>query len=180
MGTLELNFTVDVKDFREATYYSLFMQKRNFFRAAVVVIAACFIYVVLAINKVFAMEPIFFFLAGGYLVWILVLLAGEERKIRAYVKSPDNLLGAEYTARFGSRLVSFEIPAKKFKVSGNLSDVPAAFELTNIFLVYANREQTFIIPTRCMSKAQIKELREILSHGIGDRFYTMFDRKKRK
>ena len=37
MGTLELNFTVDVKDFREATYYSLFMQKRNFFRAAVVV-----------------------------------------------------------------------------------------------------------------------------------------------
>ena len=167
MGTLELNFTVDVKDFREATYYSLFMQKRNFFRAAVVVIAACFIYVVLAINKV-------------YLVWILVLLAGEERKIRAYVKSPDNLLGAEYTARFGSRLVSFEIPAKKFKVSGNLSDIPAAFELTNVFLVYANREQTFIIPTRCMSKAQIKELRKMLSHGIGERFYTMFGRKSRK
>ena len=80
----------------------------------------------------------------------------------------------------GEGPVSFEIPAKKFKVSGNLSDVPAAFELTNIFLVYANREQTFIIPTRCMSKAQIKELREILSHGIGERFYTMFGRKGRK
>ena len=47
MGTLELNFKVTVKDFREAIYYTLFMQKRNFFRVAVVVIAACFIYVVL-------------------------------------------------------------------------------------------------------------------------------------
>lgn len=179
MGTLELNFDVTVKDFREATYYGLFMQKRNFFRAAVVVIAACFIYVVLAINKVMTMEPIFFFLAGAYLVWVLILLAGAERQIRAYVKSPDNLLGVEYTARFASRLVSFEIPARKFKVSGNLADIPAAFELSNIFLVYATREQTFIIPTRCMSKEEIKELRALLSHGIGDRFYTMFGGKKR-
>lgn len=179
MGTLELKFTVTVKDFREATYYGLFMQKRNFFRAAVVVIAACFIYVVLSINKVMEMEPIFFFLAGGYLVWILVLLAGAERQIRTYVKSPDSLLGAEYTARFASRLVSFEIPSRKFKVSGNLSDLPAAFELSNIFLVYANREQTFIIPTRCMTKDQIKELRALFAHGIGDRFYTMFGGKNK-
>ena len=179
MGTLELNFTVTVKDFREATYYGLFMQKRNFFRVAVVVIAACFIYVVLSVNKVMEMEPLFFFLAGGYLVWILILLAGAERKIRAYVRSPDNLLGVEYTARFAPRLVSFEIPSRKFKVSGNLADLPAAFELTNIFLVYANREQTFIMPTRCMSKEQIKELRTLLSHGIADRFYTMFSGKKK-
>ncbi|MBQ2996363.1 MAG: YcxB family protein [Oscillibacter sp.] len=178
MGTLELNFKVTVKDFREATYYGLFMNKRNFFRAAVVVIAACFIYVVLSVNKVLTMEPIFFFLAGGYLVWTLFLLAGAERQIRAYVKSPDNLLGAEYTARFGQRLVSFEIPARNFKVSGNLADLPAAFELSNIFLVYANQQQTFIIPTRCMSKGEIQDLRALLSHGLGDRFYTMFGKKK--
>lgn len=179
MGTLELNFKVTVKDFREATYYALFMNKRNFFRAAVVVIAACFIYMVLSVNKVLTMEPIFFFLAGAYLVWILFLLAGAERQIAKYVKSPDNLLGVEYTARFGQRLVSFEIPEKKFKVSGNLSDLPVAFELTNIFLVYANNQQTFIIPTRAMSKGEIKQLRELLRSGIGERFYSMFDKKRK-
>ena len=47
MGNLELKFKVDVKDFREATYYALLRRKRNMFRAAAVVIAACFIYVVL-------------------------------------------------------------------------------------------------------------------------------------
>ena len=179
MGTLELNFSVNIKDFREATYYALFMQKRNFFRVAAVVIAACFIYVVLAVNKVLAMEPIFFFLAGAYLIWVLVVLAGAERQIRAYVKSPDNLIGAEYTAKFGQRLVSFEIPSRKFKVSGNISDLPAAFELTNVFLVYATQEQTFIIPTRDLSKGEIKQLREILRSGIGERFYSMFDRKRK-
>lgn len=179
MGTLELNFKVNVKDFREATYYALFMKKRNFFRVAVVVIAACFIYLVLSVNKVLTMEPIFFFLAGAYLIWLLFILAGAERQIRAYVKSPDNLIGAEYTAKFGQRLVSFEIPSKKFKVSGNLADIPAAFELTNIFLVYATQEQTFIIPTRDLSKSEIKQLRALLRDGIGERFYSMFDRKRK-
>ena len=179
MGTLELNFKVNVKDFREATYYALFMKKRNFFRVAVVVIAACFIYLVLSVNKVLTMEPIFFFLAGAYLIWVLFILAGAERQIRAYVKSPDNLIGAEYTAKFGQRLVSFEIPSKKFKVSGNISDLPAAFELTNVFLVYATQEQTFIIPTRDLTKGQIKQLRELLRDGIGDRFYSMFDRRRK-
>ena len=179
MGTLELNFNVTVKDFREATYYSLFMQKRNFFRVAVVVIAACFIYVVLAVNKVLTMEPIFFFLAGAYLIWMLFLLAGAEKTIRAYVKSPDNLLGAEYTARFGQRLVSFEIPARKFKVSGNIADLPGAFELTNVFLICATAEQTFIIPTRCMSKGEIQQLRALLAEGLGQRFYSMFGKRRK-
>lgn len=177
MGTLELNFKVAVKDFREAIYYTLFMQKRNFFRVAAVVIAACFIYVVLAVNNVMAMEPIFFFLAGAYLIWILVMLAGAERKVRAYVKSPNNLLNVEYLAKFGARMFSFEIPERKFKVSGSYDQIPGAFELANVFLVCATGEQMFIIPTRGMTKGQIRHLREALRGGLGERFYSMFDKK---
>lgn len=179
MGTLELNFKVTVKDFREATYYALFMRKRNFFRAAAVVIAACFIYVVLTVNKALTMEPIFFFLAGGYLVWILFLLAGAERQIRTYVKSPDNLLGVDYTAKFGARMFTFEIPQRKFRATGDLDQLTAAFELTNVFLIYATGAQLFIIPTRDMTKEQIKHLRELLAHGLGERFYTMFSKKRK-
>lgn len=180
MGTLELNFKVTVKDFREATYYALFTRKRSFFRAAVVVIAACFVYVVLAVNDVMAMEPIFFFLAGAYLIWILFLLAGAERQIAKYVKSPDNLLGVAYSAKFGSRMFSFEIPERKFKASGNLDQLAAAFELTNAFLIYATGAQLFIIPTRDMTKEDIKQLRALLHHGLGERFSSLFLKKRGK
>lgn len=177
MGSLELRFRVTVKDYREALYYALFMQKRNFFRAAVVVIAACFIYVVLAVNKVLTMEPIFFFLSSAYLIWILFLLAGTEKQISQYVKTPDNLLNVDYIARFGDRMVSFEIPERKFKISGNLSDLPAVFELTSCFLVYANTQQTFIIPTRNISSEEIKHLRRLLKNALGSRFHSLFSKK---
>lgn len=179
MGTLELRFKVSIKDYREALYYSLFMRKRNFFRAAIAVIAACFVYAVLTYNKVLVMEPILLFLAGAYLIWILFLLASTERQIARYVKSPDNLLNVDYIAKFGDRLFSFEIPERKFKVSGNLSELPAAFELTSCFLVYATAQQTFIIPVRSLPSDDIKHLRSLLSHGLGPRFYTFFGKKKR-
>ena len=179
MGNLELNFKVTVKDFREATYYALFMRKRNMFRAAVVVVAACFVYAVLAVNKVLDMEPIFLFLACAYLIWVLITLAQTERQIAKYVKSPDNLLGVTYTAKFGARMFSFEIPERKFKASGNLDQLSAAFELTNVFLIYATDAQLFIIPTRGMSKETSKQLRELLQHGLGERFYSLFLKKKK-
>ena len=67
----------------------------------------------------------------------------------------------------------------KFKVSGNIADLPGAFELTNVFLICATAEQTFIIPTRCMSKGEIKQLRALLAEGLGERFYSMFGKRRK-
>jgi len=179
MGTLELKFQVTVRDYRETSYYALFMRKKAMFRVAAIVILACFVYAVLAVNDVLQMEPFFLVLACAYLVWVLITLAGTERQIAKYVKSPDNLLGVEYTAKFGGRMFTIEIPSRKFRVSANYTELSGAFELTNCFLLCVG-QQMFIIPARGMSKEEARTLRGLLLDALGERFSSLFLKQKKK
>ena len=86
MDAITLNFKVSVSDFREASYYGLFMRRRNAFRVAATVLLASFVYGVLCYHKVLPMEPLLPLLAGAYLIWFLFILAHVERQILSYTR----------------------------------------------------------------------------------------------
>lgn len=177
MDAVTLKFKVTLSEFREASYYGLFMRRRNAFRAAAIVLIACFVYGVLCFHKVLPAGPFPLFLAGAYLIWILLVLAGTERQILTYTKSPDSLIGAEYTASFDGSRFSIAVPERDFRVSGAVSELNCAFELSRCFLIYATQQQLFIIPIRQMSQEEICTLRNILRTGLNSRFATPFGKK---
>lgn len=179
MEAITLNFTVTVSDFREASYYGLFMRRRNAFQIAAIVLLALFVYGVLCFHQVLPIEPFLLFPAGAYLIWFLLILANEERQILRYTRSPDTLIGASYTASFDNSQFSFSLPDRDFCVSGTVSELTCAFELSRCFLIYATQEQLFIVPVRQMSQEEIKTLRKILQTGLNSRFATPFGKKER-
>lgn len=179
MDAVDLNFKVTLSDFREASYYGLFLRRRNTFRAAAAVLLACFVCAVLWFHRPLPAQPVVLFIGCAYLIWVLFLLGGTERQILRYAKSPDTLISAEYRARFGGGSFSIEIPGRGFHVSGGVSQLTCAFELSRCFLLYATRQQLFIVPIRQMSQAEIMALRQILREGLNDRFSTPFGRRKR-
>ncbi len=174
MDAITLNFKVSVSDFREASYYGLFMRRRNAFRVAATVLLASFVYGVLCYHKVLPMEPLLPLLAGAYLIWFLFILAHVERQILSYTRSHDSLIGASYTASFSDSQFSFFVPDRKFCVSGAISELNCAFELSRCFLIYATQEQLFIVPIRQMSQNEINTLRNILQTGLSSRFASQF------
>lgn len=179
MNSVELRYRVRIADFREASYYALFLRRRTGFRVAVVVILAFFVYAVLCVNGVTTMEPVAAFIAGAYLIWVLLQLAAAEREILRYAKTPDTLIGAEYTARFGAKRFSIAIPERDFRVSGNLAELQCAFEIAHCFLLYVTGQQMFIIPTRGMAESETVRLREILTDALGERFHSLFARRRK-
>jgi len=176
MGGVELNYRVGLADFREASYYALFMRKRTAFRLAMIVLLIFFAYAVLCLNHVTTMEPAAAFVAGGYLIWILLQLASVEREILRYAKAPDTLIGEKYTARFDNRQFSIAISARGFSVADDIAKLQYAFEIAHCFLLYVTGQQMFIIPTRDMTETQSLTLRSILADALGERFYSLFAR----
>ena len=124
------------------------------------------------------MEPIAAFFAIAYMIWFLLQLAQEERQILKYAKTPDTLIGVSYHAEFDETQFSFAIPDRNFSVSGDISQLVRAFEITHSFLLYATGQQLFIIPTRNMRAQEAFALRKILKNVLGDRFASLFAWKK--
>ncbi len=174
MGGVELNYRVELADFREASYYMLFIRKRTAFRLAILILLAFFVYVVLCLNHVTNMEPVAAFIAGAYLIWILLQLASVEREILRYAKTPDTLISEEYSAKFGNRQFSIAIPARGFSVTDDIINLHCAFEIAHCFLLYVSGQQMFIIPTRDMTEEEALTLRSILTSALGERFHSLF------
>ena len=179
MDKLTIQYRVLATDFREASYYALFLRKKTGFRLAAAVLLSFFVYAVLCVNGVFEMEPLAAFVAAAYLIWCLLQLASAERAILRYTKAPDSLIGAEYIAVFGHRHFSISLPVRDFHLSGEISDLTFAFELTHCFLLYVTDQQMFIIPTRNMTTAEAETLRHLLSTTLTSRFHSLFLRRKR-
>ena len=55
----------------------------------------------------------------------------------------------------------------------------SAFEISHCFLLCLSEDQMFIVPTRGMSAAEAETMRTILARELGDRFFTLFTRRKR-
>ena len=175
---VELKFQVSLSDFREASYFGMFMRKRNAFRVAVGVLLFTVVYLILWKCGVVHMIPALLLFSCAYLVWVLCTLARIECQISRYVKQPGNLIGTEYSAYFDDDAFAFDIPAEKFHVHGKIDELSGAYELFHCFLIYVTAQQLFILPIRSMKKSELPELRTILKRKLGNRFSSVVDNKR--
>lgn len=169
----ELKFQVSLSDFREASYFGMFMRKRKAFRVAIGVLFFTVVYLILWKCGVVHMIPALLCISCAYLVWVLCMLAGTEWQISKYVKQPHNLIGREYHAHFDGDSFTFDIPAQKFHVCGKTNELSGAYELFHCFLIYVTAQQLFILPIKAMGTNEVLELRIILKKELGNRFSSV-------
>lgn len=162
---IEIKYSVDLKDYRDAYYYIMFYKSRNAFRVAVIVIAVSLLYGALWVNRLVPGYPAVLLVASAYLVWMFIRFAGVERQIRAYARSSDNLIGLEYRATFKGRSYRFEIPQKSIKISGDAKNILTRFESAGCFLLYVSAQDLFIIPKRALDDGEAAGIREFLGMG---------------
>lgn len=174
MEKISVEYQVTVSDFRRATYFGLFQRHRLPLRIMFVVVIVAILYAMGASLGLGTLNPLVLFIAAAYLVWGLLLFAGAEKGIRAYLRSPDTLVGCSYRAELESHRVRFEIPARKTQVTAQVNQLACVFEISSLFLIYTSMQDVYLLPTRCLTDAQRTALRKNFRERVGQNFGSRF------
>lgn len=177
MKTIEANYSVTVSDFRKATYYGLFLRYRRPLQIMFLVLGTSILYYLASAAGFGEPNKLVFLLAGAYLVWGLILFAGAERSLKAYIKQPAHLLNCEYHVAFESHRVRFAIPARSINAAYALNKLAAVFELNALFLLYVNTQEVYILPKSALTEEQVSALRALFREQVRERFSTRFGKK---
>lgn len=177
MPKLQTGYQITVSDYRKAAYYGLFLRCRTPFRILFLVLIFALIYAIAAAYGLGTANPLVFFLAAAYLVWGLVMFAGTESSIRAYLKSPNCLLGCDLRVTLDDTRARVDVPPRGVNESYALGRLSCAFELHALFLLYATPRQAYLLPKRALSEEEQIALRATLRRRLGDRFGTRFEKK---
>ena len=161
-------------DFRQATYYGLVLRYRTPFLFMAGVIGFALLYGILCASGFFAPNMLIFFVAAAYAVWGLMMLANAERGIRAYMNTPESVLGCHFEAEIGKYGVLFLIPERDVKASFPMKKIFCIFEISSEFLVYVNAEQVYLLPKRTLSPEEILTIRAHFRKELGQRFSSRF------
>lgn len=174
MERFQINYTVSVSDFRQASYYGLFLRHRRPLQIMFLVLIAAALYGIGASLGLGQANPLVFLLAAAYLCWGLLLFAETERGIRQYLRNPDNFLGCGYVATVESHRIQFEIPERNIKVSRRMGELTCVFELSRLFMIYVSAQDLYLLPCRALTEEQRRALRETFRQRLGDKFASRF------
>lgn len=176
--TVHTSYTVTVSDFRRASYFGLFLRHRRPLQILFVVTAGCILYAAGGLLGFGTVNPLVFFLGGAYLIWGLFLLAGAEKQVLQYIKSPDSHIGEPYDLEMDGRgTVVFTLPRRGEQASFRLKDLACAFEMSQLFLLYTSASQTYLLPKRALTEEQQVWLRRALRQALGANFGSRFEKK---
>ena len=178
MQPVELNYTITLSDFRKANSYALAQRNRLGFKLFLVVLAVALFCWITSVIGVFSLGTLPYFIALGYTVWMLILLGTQELRIRKYLRSPDCFLGPETHASFFDDMIRIRIPSKKIDVHFQIKNLNWVFELYDIYMLYVNEQNSYIIPKRGLSDMQKTSLRNNFSRQLGERFISRYSRQK--
>ena len=115
MEKIKAEYQITVRDFREATYYGLFLRHRKALRIMCVVVIVGVLYGIAGALGVGTINPLVLFLAAAYLIWGLILFAGAEKGIRAYLRTEDSLIGCTYRMELETHRIRLEVPERDIK-----------------------------------------------------------------
>lgn len=174
MERFQTSYTVTVSDFRQASYYGLFLRHRRPLQIMFLVLIAAVLYGVGASLGLGQVNPLVFLLAAAYLCWGLLLFAGAERDIRRYLRNPENFLDCTYRAVVESHRIQFEVPERSVRVSQRLGELTCVFELNRLFMIYVTAQDLYILPCRALTEDQRRALRQTFRQRLGDRFASRF------
>lgn len=174
MAPICAEFAITVSDFRKASYYALFLRYRRPFLFLFLAAAGAALYALGAALGLGAANPLVFLLSGAYCLWGLVMAIGEEKNIRAYVRSAGSLLGLSCRATLTEGAFQYEIPKRQVRVTAAYSDLACAFELQALFLLYTSPKDVYLLPKRALTEKECGQVRALLRDALKDRFATRF------
>lgn len=174
MEKISAEYQVTVADFRQATYFGLFQRHRTALRIMFVVLIVAVLYAAAGALGFGTINYLVLFIAAAYLIWGLLLFAGTEKGIRAYLKSDQCLIGCTFRVELESHRFRLEIPERKIHVAGQLGQLACAFELSSLFLIYTSMQDVYILPHRAITPEQRIALRQALRERVGENFGSRF------
>ena len=167
-------FRLNISDYRKAAYYGMVQRNRKTMRIAAFVLLAVISYVIFTQISGGQLQYIILFAAGGYLVWMLLQFARQEREIHSYIKSQDSILGKEFEMDFDKKHFRVVMPEKGVDNTFEIGKLAIVFELSELFILYASVKDAFLLPKRALSEAEIRWLRERFSALLGSKFESRF------
>ena len=178
MEKIKAEYQITVGDFRQATYYGLFLRHRRALRIMFVVVAVGVLYGIAGAMGVGEINPLVLFLTTAYLIWGIVLFAGAEKGIRGYLRTRESLVGCAYRMELETHRIRLEVPERKIQFSTQMNQLACVFEISSLFLIYANMQDVFILPKRALTAEQCDVLRANFREKLGDNFGSRFRNKK--
>lgn len=175
---VQATFQLAVPDYRKATYYGMVQRNRKAMRIAMFVLLATLSYLLYTVLSGGQVQYLIIFAAGGYLIWILLQFARQERGINAYLKSGNTVLGKEFEISFDKKHMRVRLPEKKVDNTFELKKLAVVFELSELFIIYPNLQDAYLLPKRALSEEDIRQLRERFYNSLGDKFESRFLKRK--
>jgi hypothetical protein len=174
MQPLHVEFTLTVKDYRNAVYFGTTLRHR---RAIMIFFVVAALTAIASAGGYFGLWPFYqfpLFIAFAYLIWFILLLGQIERSILRYSKTKDNLLGKRCVMDITDEKLQVAFPAIDVKYSLGLDTLMIVFETSRFFNIYMDPLHTVILPHTALSQQQRDELRSLFDLKLGTRFDTRF------
>lgn len=176
MWPIQTEFILSLRHYRMARYYGLLQQYRLAF---LITIPAIFIGTGCLMGQLLGLFrfslPIF--VGAACLIWLLLIASRVERGIRVYMKQPDCLLGRRFKVQFQPKLVKIIVEEKKIYVTHALADLAAVFELSGMYMLYVDAQQTYLVSKEAISREDQLRLRNLFQSVLPDRFVSRFLKK---
>ena len=170
MSDIRIHYQISLSDYRKASCYGLFLRHRIPLLIFCGVLLVSLLYAIGAVAGFGRPNPFVFLLAGAYLIWALMLFAGNEKQIRSYLRREDCLLGVEFHLFLDEKSLTMQIPSRAIRFSLPWNKLVAAFELNDLFLFYLSAQEVYLLPKRFLSAEETETLRALLSARLRDRF----------
>ena len=177
MERIETEFVLILRDFRQASYYGMFVRSRKAFQIMLCVLVGIAVYVISSMLGFGEMNPVVAFIGVAYLIWLLLLFGRLERQRHAHMKSPESLIGQTYRFKITEKLFEVEMPQKKANFVTPVTKLVCAFELSSLFMLYTIAKQTYLLPNRALTAEQRVWLRGLLRRKLKENFSTRFEKK---
>ena len=167
---IHAEYRITLSDYRKAVYCALVIRRHRLFLCMLLILAAAFIYAVGRFSGLFPVCYPLVFVAAAELIWGLVLFAGAEKSVRAYMRTPNNYLGAAFAADFEDLRLHIQSPEYGVNLSIPWTKVYCVLEYSSFFSVYLTPQETCIIPRRALSADDDAALRALFSDRLGKRY----------
>ena len=173
MWPVQTEFDLRLGLYRQAHYYSLVQRYRLAFLITVPAVLFGIACLIMQVTGVLSF-PFPIYIGAACLVWLMLVASRVEKNIRLYLKSPDCLLGRHFKVIFRPDEVKIIVEEKKIYVTHPLSRLAAVFELSSLYMLYLDGQQTYLVSKENLSREQQLLLRDQFAAVLNERFISRF------
>jgi hypothetical protein len=174
MRTLKFEYAISLSDYHMALYFGASIRYRRPLQIFLIVTALTAVYSAGGLLGVWPMSMLPAYVFLGYAVSILIFIARLQHGVLKYVKDPKSLIQKRISVTVDRTDMKVEIPDSGESSVYPLHRLFMVFEISRMFLIYLNAEQSVLLPFHAMSASDRLELRDRFRAAIGERLQTRF------